>query len=116
MADDQEKTEEPTAKKLEDARAEGNVPKSQDISGVLILIVAILSLWMMFSFIAERLLNLVRYYFSLMNHPLEQTNLISTLLKLKNRTYETSPCENDYFVSLSSFFSHYHKSSAKLYF
>lgn len=76
MADDQEKTEEPTAKKLEDARADGNVPKSQDISGVLILVVAILALWMMFSFIAERLLNLVRYYFSLMNHPLEQANLI----------------------------------------
>ena len=76
MADDQEKTEEPTAKKLEDARAEGNVPKSQDISGVLILVVAILALWMMFSFIAERLLNLVRYYFSLMNTPLEQANLI----------------------------------------
>lgn len=76
MADDQEKTEEPTAKKLEDARAEGNVPKSQDIAGVLILVVAILALWMMFSFIAERLLNLVRYYFSLMNTPLEQANLI----------------------------------------
>lgn len=76
MADDQEKTEEPTAKKLEDARAEGNVPKSQDIAGVLVLVVAILALWMMFSFIAERLLNLVRYYFSLMNTPLEQANLI----------------------------------------
>lgn len=76
MADDQEKTEEPTAKKLEDARADGNVPKSQDIAGVLILIVAILALWMMFSFIAQRLLNLVRYYFSLMNTPLEQANLI----------------------------------------
>ena len=30
MADDAEKTEEPTAKKIEDARKEGNVPKSQD--------------------------------------------------------------------------------------
>ena len=39
MADDQEKTEEPTAKKLEDARAEGNVPKSQDISGVAVLVI-----------------------------------------------------------------------------
>lgn len=76
MADDQEKTEEPTAKKLEDARAEGNVPRSQDTSGVIVLVVAILSLWMLFPFITEHLLSLVRYYFSLMNHPLDQANLI----------------------------------------
>ena len=43
MADDQEKTEEPTPKKIEDARKEGNVPKSQDTSGVITLFVAILS-------------------------------------------------------------------------
>jgi len=76
MADDQEKTEEPTAKKLEDARQEGNVPKSQDTAGVIILFVAIMALLMMFNFISEHLLALVRYYFSLMNHPLEEVNLI----------------------------------------
>ena len=31
MADDLEKTEEPTPKKLEDARKEGNVAKSQEL-------------------------------------------------------------------------------------
>lgn len=72
MADDTEKTEEPTAKKIEDARAEGNVPKSQDIVGVVVLLVAILALIMMFVFIAERMLNLARYYFSLMNQPLDR--------------------------------------------
>lgn len=76
MADDQEKTEEPTAKKLEDAREEGNVPRSQDTAGVIILFVAILALIMLLPFISEHLLSLVRYYFSLMNHPLEQTNLV----------------------------------------
>lgn len=76
MADDQEKTEEPTAKKLEDAREEGNVPRSQDTAGVIVLFVAILALIMLLPFIAEHLLGLVRYYFSLMNHPLEETNLI----------------------------------------
>lgn len=76
MADDQEKTEEPTAKKLEDAREEGNVPRSQDTSGIIVLFVAVLALLMLFPFIVERLLSLVRYYFSLMNHPLEETNLI----------------------------------------
>ena len=72
MADDQEKTEEPTSKKIEDARVEGNVAKSQDIVGVVVLFVAILALLMMFTFIADRLLNLSRYYFSLMNQPLDR--------------------------------------------
>ncbi len=72
MADDQEKTEEPTPKKLEDARAEGNVAKSQDIVGVIVLFVAILALLMMFNFIADRMLNLSRYYFSLMTQPLDR--------------------------------------------
>jgi flagellar biosynthesis protein FlhB len=72
MADDQEKTEEPTAKKIEDARAEGNVPKSQDVVGVVVLFVAILAVIMMFTFITDRMLNLARYYFSLMNQPLDR--------------------------------------------
>ena len=37
MADD-DKTEEPTDKKISDAREEGNVAKSAEISGVVILI------------------------------------------------------------------------------
>jgi len=76
VADDQEKTEEPTAKKLEDAREEGNVPRSQDTAGVIVLFVAVLALLMLLPFISEHLLALTRYYFSLMNQPLEQVNLI----------------------------------------
>jgi flagellar biosynthetic protein FlhB len=76
VADDQEKTEEPTAKKLEDAREEGNVPRSQDTAGVIVLFVAVLALLMLLPYISEHLLALTRYYFSLMNHPLEQVNLV----------------------------------------
>lgn len=76
MADDQEKTEEPTAKKLEDARAEGNVAKSQDIVGVVVLFVAVLALLMMFSFIADRMLHLAQYYFSLMTQPLTRELMV----------------------------------------
>ena len=42
MADDLEKTEDPTPKKLEDARKEGNVPKSMETSGFIVLFVAII--------------------------------------------------------------------------
>jgi flagellar biosynthesis protein FlhB len=72
MADDQEKTEEPTAKKIEDARKEGNVPKSQDASGVATLFVAILALLLLFPFMAEHMLVLFKYYFSLVGSPLDK--------------------------------------------
>ncbi len=72
MADDGEKTEEPTDKKIEDARKEGNVPKSQDASGVITLFVAILTVLMVFPFIAEHMLKLFQYYFSLVGTPLDK--------------------------------------------
>jgi flagellar biosynthesis protein FlhB len=37
MADEEEKTEEPTSKKLEDAKNEGNVHKSMEVTGAAIL-------------------------------------------------------------------------------
>lgn len=80
MADDQEKTEEPTPKKIEDARKEGNVPKSQDAAGILTLFVAILAVLMLFPFMAERLERLVFYYFSMMGTPLTKENLIGIAL------------------------------------
>ena len=76
MADDQEKTEEPTPKKIEDARKEGNVPKSQDTSGVITLFVAILALLMLFPFMAEHMILLFKYYFSLVGTPLDKIFMI----------------------------------------
>ncbi len=72
MADDAEKTEEPTPKKIEDARKEGNVPKSQDTSGVITLFVAILAILMLFPFIAKHMLFLSQYYFSLVGTHLDK--------------------------------------------
>jgi len=65
MADDAEKTEEPTPKKIEDARKEGNVPKSQDTSGVITLFVVILALLLLFPYMARQMVTLFKYYFSL---------------------------------------------------
>ncbi|HIP54350.1 MAG TPA: flagellar biosynthesis protein FlhB [Sulfurimonas autotrophica] len=72
MADDAEKTEEPTPKKIEDARKEGNVPKSQDASGVITLFVALLGVLMLFPYMAEHMIHLIRYYFSLVGTPIEK--------------------------------------------
>ncbi|MEA3374174.1 MAG: flagellar biosynthesis protein FlhB [Campylobacterota bacterium] len=77
MADDQEKTEEPTPKKIEDARKDGNVPKSQDTAGIFTLFMAILGFLMLFPFIAERAENLVKYYFSLQGTSLDENTLMS---------------------------------------
>lgn len=76
MADDQEKTEEPTDKKIEDARKEGNVPKSQDASGVVTLFVAILAFLMLFPFMAKHTIILFQYYFSLIGTPLDRLFMI----------------------------------------
>ena len=72
MADDQEKTEEPTQKKIEDARKEGNVPKSQDTSGVITLFVAILAVLLLFPYMAKHMIILFQYYFSIIGTPLDK--------------------------------------------
>lgn len=76
MADDQEKTEEPTDKKIEDARKKGNVPKSQDASGVITLFIAILGLLMLFPYMVRQVFFLFEYYFSLMGTPLDKLFMI----------------------------------------
>jgi len=76
MADDQEKTEEPTAKKIEDARKEGNVPKSQDASGVITLFVALLSFLMLFPYMTAHVFFLFKYYFSLIGMPLDKLFMV----------------------------------------
>lgn len=76
MADDAEKTEEPTPKKIEDARNEGNVPKSQDTSGVITLFVAILAFLMLFPFMKEHTFLLFNYYFSILGTPIDTLVLI----------------------------------------
>lgn len=80
MADDMEKTEEPTAKKIEDARKEGNVPRSQDITGFVVLLVGFLALLMLFNFIAEHILDLAKYYISLMRQPFTRELLFDLAL------------------------------------
>jgi flagellar biosynthetic protein FlhB len=76
MADDAEKTEEPTPKKIEDARKEGNVPKSQDASGVGTLFIAILAFLMLFPFMSKHMIGLFEYYFSLQGTPLTSRSMV----------------------------------------
>lgn len=76
MADDQEKTEEPTAKKIEDARKEGNVPKSQDTSSFVTLVVAISVFMILFPYIKERVFNLYKFYQSYIGVDLTKNDIL----------------------------------------
>ncbi len=80
MADDAEKTEEPSDKKIEDAREEGNVPKSQDASGVVTLFVAILAFLMLFPFMREHTILLTKYYFSLIGMQVDRALVIDVAI------------------------------------
>ncbi|PIR21035.1 MAG: flagellar biosynthesis protein FlhB [Deltaproteobacteria bacterium CG11_big_fil_rev_8_21_14_0_20_47_16] len=59
MADDggssQEKTEEPTPKRLREARKKGQVAKSKDLNTVVILIAAVAAIWVTAGYMAEQL-------------------------------------------------------------
>ncbi len=54
-AEDEGKTEEPTQKKIDEAREEGNVAKSQDLAAATVLLFGVLLLWFFGSSMYERL-------------------------------------------------------------
>lgn len=64
MADDQEKTEEPTSKKIEDAKKEGNVGKSAEVVGAAVLLFGTLYLLFFSSFSLLEIKKLMMYSFS----------------------------------------------------
>jgi len=76
MADEQEKTEEPTPKKIEDARKDGNVPRSMDFAGLFTLFIAILGFLMLFDFMSEHMQNLFRHIFGYISDGFEQKDLV----------------------------------------
>jgi flagellar biosynthetic protein FlhB len=92
MADEAEKTEEPTPKKIEDAKKEGNVPKSQDTSGFVTLLVAIGATFALLPFINNRLDKLYIYYHQMMGEELTKSNIYDiALVTLKEMLFMVVP-------------------------
>jgi len=58
----QEKTEEPTARRLQDARKKGDVAKSMEIPSAAVLLLGLLTIYFLSGFMLENLLNLLRHY------------------------------------------------------
>jgi flagellar biosynthetic protein FlhB len=67
MADEdssQEKTEEATPRRLEKAREEGQIPRSRDLTTSAVLILGSVGLWIFGGRIAETLMNVLRFNFT----------------------------------------------------
>ncbi len=62
-----DKTEEPTAKKIEDTRKEGQVAKSTELASAVALLTAFLSLRFLMSFLSGRLLEVFHTFWQQMN-------------------------------------------------
>ncbi|NMG76724.1 flagellar biosynthesis protein FlhB [Aromatoleum diolicum] len=62
MAEDSdlEKTEQPSSRRLEQAREEGQIPQSRELSTFLVLITGVSGLWLMGGWISGRILGLLR--------------------------------------------------------
>lgn len=67
MAEDSdlEKTEQPSSRRLEQAREEGQIPQSRELSTFLVLIAGIGALWMMGEWISGRILGILRASFAI---------------------------------------------------
>ncbi|MFN3985950.1 MAG: flagellar biosynthesis protein FlhB [Rhodocyclaceae bacterium] len=61
---DLEKTEQPSPRRLEQAREEGQVPQSRELSTFLVLIIGVTGLWLMGGWIGPRVLNTLRQGFA----------------------------------------------------
>lgn len=82
MSEGGDKTEEPTQKKLDDARKEGSVWKSKDLSGVFAFAVAMGVVKATWSTVEERLTMLFRFAFDHIAHPTDLNMAILHMLTL----------------------------------
>lgn len=77
MADDfQDKTEEPTHKKLSDARKKGQVAKSQDLTSAVMLLSGMLVLFSSSSYFYNGLVYVFRIVFTHLDHPLSSVDTV----------------------------------------
>ncbi len=71
--DDQERTEEPTAHKLKQAREEGNVSKSVELSSVMLMVVTTIVFLKSGSYIYGKVQNLFEVFMANADQPIDNT-------------------------------------------
>ncbi|MFP4408032.1 MAG: flagellar biosynthesis protein FlhB [Spirochaetaceae bacterium] len=63
-AEDEGRTEEPSEHKIQEAREEGKVAKSQDVTSAVVLLFSVIALWIASEYLYGRMLDMVRFYFA----------------------------------------------------
>lgn len=81
MADDLEKTEEPTPKKIEEARKEGNVPKSMELTGFIILFLASLIIIFYMKFVTGRVEEYFKYIYMFIGSEITNEKFYQIVIK-----------------------------------
>lgn len=101
MADDQEKTEEPTGHKLDEAREKGDVPNSKDFGTLLVFVGFSLAIYFFGGFLLKHCINLFHIYFDFQRMNLSSTQEFIEVCKgiLKEILIMTAPI----FISVSLF-------------
>lgn len=79
---DEEKTEAPSARKIEKAREEGNVLKSPDVNAFLGLVVGLVLIFLCFNFWVDGISNIFFQIYNLFNQDLTRSDAISITISL----------------------------------
>ncbi|MBI3873660.1 MAG: flagellar biosynthesis protein FlhB [Arcobacter sp.] len=77
MAEDQEKTEDATGKKISDAREDGNVPKSMEVSGAVVLVFASIYLLFFSTLIFEEIQKMMLFIFSFIGKDMDDASYVA---------------------------------------
>ncbi len=81
MADDLEKTEEPTPKKIEEARKEGNVPKSMEVVGFIVLLLASIIIIFYLKVVVGRMEEYFKWLYSMIGLQLDVERFYLIVIK-----------------------------------
>ncbi|RXK00759.1 flagellar biosynthesis protein FlhB [Arcobacter sp. CECT 8989] len=73
MADEEEKTEEPTQKKIDDAKEKGNVPKSMEVTGAAVLLFGSIYLLFFSGFTFDSIKKLMLFSYGFMGQEMNET-------------------------------------------
>lgn len=79
-ADEKERTEDPTAKRKQDARADGNVPKSQDVVSWVSMLASVALVYLLLNYILENLGYLFHFYTAYFGKELTKNSVYVLLL------------------------------------
>lgn len=79
-SDGQEKTEQPTSKRIEDSRKKGQVPRSKELGTFAVLLSGVCSLWIMSGWIYDSLLKIINRCFLIKREELFDVTVMEKIL------------------------------------